>query len=249
MAPGIVPTRKVHFFVNSKGGVGKSHNAAMLVQYHHYKELPVKAFDADATSATFSSFSALDVTRISLMNSDAIDPRQFDLMLESILTEDVNFVVDTGASSFVEMNRYFLRNHIPSMIYEAGKTFVANIIIVGGATFNETSHNLETMASQMPPEVEIVVWLNEHFGPISQDGREFEDMRIYQAHRHRISGLVHMPDWTYTDPATFGADMRQMMKAGLTFDEARTSPDFTLMSKSRLHRLQHDIFYKLKGVI
>jgi len=47
--------RRVHFFYNSKGGVGKSHNALNLCQWHRDSGRPFKAFDADATSATFSS--------------------------------------------------------------------------------------------------------------------------------------------------------------------------------------------------
>jgi hypothetical protein len=34
---------------------------------------------------------------------------------------------------------YFLRNDIPGMIYDAGKAFYANLMIVGSATFSESS--------------------------------------------------------------------------------------------------------------
>ena len=240
--------RKVHFFFNSKGGVGKSHNAAILAQFHRHRGEPIIVFDADATSATLSNFAALNVVRIPLMAGDAIDPRQFDVMLEAVLTEDSHVIVDTGASSFVEINRYFLRNNVPAMIHEAGKQLVANIIIVGGSMFAETCLNLKSIAGQMPPDVEIVVWLNEHFGRVG-NGKAFEDMEIYQQHKERIFGLVRLPDWTYTDQATFGVDMQQMMKAGLTFDEVRTSPDFNLMAKSRLHRIKTDIYDKLALVV
>ena len=249
MENGHAPLRKVHFFLNSKGGVGKSVGCVVVTQGYHQRGLPVKAFDADAMSATFSSFPALNVTRIPLMDGDAIDPRQFDAMLEPILTEDSNFVVDTGASSFVELNRYFLRNDVPGMIDQAGNILVANVIIVGGAMFAETCNNLESIACQMPPQVEIVVWLNEHFGPVRHNGKAFEEMEFYKKHRDRITGLVALPDWTYTDQATFGVDMQHMMKAGLTFAEVRTSPDFTLMSKSRLHRIERDIQGKLALVM
>ena len=75
--------RKVHFFLNSKGGVGKSSICSVIVaQGYRSGGLPVKAFDADAMSATFSSFPALEVSRVPLMSGDAIDPRQFDAMLE-----------------------------------------------------------------------------------------------------------------------------------------------------------------------
>jgi cellulose biosynthesis protein BcsQ len=58
---------KVHFILNSKGGVGKSFIAFLLAQYYRQRQAPVVCFDADATTSTFSSFAALDVTRIELM--------------------------------------------------------------------------------------------------------------------------------------------------------------------------------------
>ena len=72
--------RRVHFFYNSKGGVGKSHNALNLCQWHRDSGRPFKAFDADATSATFSSFSGLNITRIQLMDRQDINPRMFDIL-------------------------------------------------------------------------------------------------------------------------------------------------------------------------
>src|SRR5271165_5921579 len=59
--------RAVNLFLNSKGGVGKSHHAVLLVQAYRTAGEPVIAIDADATSATFASFKGLGVRRIQLM--------------------------------------------------------------------------------------------------------------------------------------------------------------------------------------
>ncbi len=240
---------RVEFFFNSKGGVGKSHHAALLVQAYRHAGLPVIAIDADATSASFSSFSALDVMRIELMAGDAINPRRFDDLYELVITKDLNFVIDTGASAFVETNKYFIKNAIPEHIEAAGKTLVANIILTGDATFNETSMNLEAMAAQMPPSVDIVVWLNEHFGPIAREGKSFQEMEIHARWKHRIAAIVKLPDWTHTEKDTFGVDVRKMMTAGLTFAQVRASPEFTLMAKSRLHELERQVYAQLTPII
>ncbi len=99
-----------HFFLNSKGGVGKTHTAIYLTQGYRAAGLPVVALDADATSATFSSFKGLGVRRVNVMEGDKINERIFDNIVEEILTQDTNFVIDTGASAFVELSRYFNRN-------------------------------------------------------------------------------------------------------------------------------------------
>lgn len=243
--------RRVHFFFNSKGGVGKSHNAAHLTQWHHERELPVKAFDADATSATFSSFKELDVIRIPLMDREDINPRQFDKLTNAFVDpdQDCNFVVDTGASAFVAFNRYALQMDLPGLIHDAGRVMVANMMIVAGNTLAETVGNLRAMARQMPPEVEIVVWVNPHFGRVEDDhGRSFENMEIYQEFRSRIAGLIYLPDWTFTDPKTFGEDVQKMMTLGLTFTAARSSPHFGVIEKSRLHRVRKAIYEQFDTV-
>ena len=51
--------RAAHFFMNAKGGVGKSHYSVLLLQAYRAAGLPVIGIDADATSSTFSSFKSL----------------------------------------------------------------------------------------------------------------------------------------------------------------------------------------------
>ena len=187
--------RKVHFILNSKGGVGKSFIAFLLAQYYRQLGEPALCFDADATTATFSSFAALDVTRILLMDEGRVlNTRRFDAVLEPVLVEDANAVVDTGTSSFVALSHYLIENDVHAQIRDAGKQVVVHAIIIGaGRTLAETLSDLDDLATQLPEEVQIIVWLNEHFGLIKQDGKDFERMKAYETHRERIAGIVHLP--------------------------------------------------------
>jgi hypothetical protein len=242
------PPRRVHFFYNSKGGVGKSHNAVNLCQWHRDSGRPCKAFDADATSATFSSFRGLGVTRVRLMDQDDINPRMFDTLTNAFVDpdQDCHFIVDTGASAFVAVNRYALQMDLPGLIHAAGKTMVINMMLVAGNTMFETLANLEAMAEQMPPQVHIVVWINHHFGRVEDHrGRSFEQTEVYDRRRQRITGIVHLPAWTFTDPRTFGEDVARMMTLGLTFEEVKASPAFGIIEKSRLHRVRTAIYGQL----
>ena len=238
-----------YWFLNSKGGVGKTTMAVLLAQGLHAAGLPVTAIDADPTSAGFSGFKGLGVRRVNLMEGDKINARLFDSIVEQILTQDTNFIIDTGASGFVELNRYLIKNGVPDHLAAAGRVFVANVIVTGGVTFNETCLNLKAIADQAPPSVEIVVWLNEHFGPIAPAGRSFEDLKIYQMTAARIRAVIKLDDQTFTEPATFGADVKQMLSGGLSFHEVRQSQEFTLMAKARLHRLEQDINGKLASAL
>jgi len=138
---------------------------------------------------------------------------------------------------------------LPSLIHNAGKTLVVNMMMVAGNTMVETIANLEAMAKQMPPEVEIVVWINHHFGRVEDErGRGFEEMEVYDKYRHRIAGIVHLPAWTFTDPKTFGEDVQRMMTLGLTFEEVKASREFGIIEKSRLHRVRLAIYEQLDAV-
>jgi hypothetical protein len=204
---------------------------------------------ADATSATFPSFKGLGVRRVRLMEGDAINARIFDDIVEEILTVNSNFVIDTGASAFVELSRYLNRNDIPAHVAAAGKRFVANLILTGGATFVETSLNLKAIAEQLDPPVEIVVWLNDHFGPVVPRGRTFEDLEIYKITAPRIKAVISLDDHTFTEPATFGADVKHMMSEGLSFEEVMGSGEFTLMAKQRIKKLERDLNGKLAPLL
>ena len=71
-------------------------------------------------------------------------------------------------------------------------------------------------------------------------------MNVYQAHRRRITGLVHLPERT---KATFGEDVRRMIAERLSFAEAAASPAFSIMARSRLARVETEINRQLDVVL
>ncbi|MGB9165805.1 MAG: hypothetical protein WCC41_15400 [Rhodomicrobium sp.] len=101
----------------------------------------------------------------------------------------------------------------------------------------------------MPPDVEIVVWINDHFGPVVPAGRLFEDLEIYKMTQGRIAAVIQLDDHTFAEKQTFGADVSQMTRAGLTFEEVHASPDFTIMAKHRLKRVEQDLYGKFADLL
>jgi hypothetical protein len=233
---------KVHFFMNSKGGVGKSLTSCLVAQHLIAADADVICFDADAMTATLSSFKALNVRRVNMLDGNKIDARRFDEVLEPCLSCQADIIVDTGASSYAEWANYLIENDVHQTLIDAGRDVVVHAIIVGGASMMETLKDLADLAGQLPEEVVLVVWLNEHFGKIAQVGKTFYDMEIYRHHRDRIHAVITLPERT---ASTFGADMAEMMRQHLTFDEAIASPAFQTMAKSRLNRIRKDVFDQL----
>ena len=96
--------------------MGKSFVVFLLALYYRHLREPVLCFDADATTATFSRFPALNVTRITLMEGTILNARRFDEMLEPILAEDAHCIVDTGTSSFVAISHHLIENDVHEQI-------------------------------------------------------------------------------------------------------------------------------------
>jgi hypothetical protein len=237
---------KVHFFMNSKGGVGKSLASCIVAQHLRANGTESTCFDADAMTATFSSFKALNVRRVDMLDGSRIDARRFDEVLEPCLSGLMDVIVDTGASSYAEWANYLLENDVHRSLINAGRDVVVHAIVVGGASMAETLKDLDDLAGQLPADVTLVVWLNEHFGKIRYGGKDFYEMEIYRRHRGRIHAVISLPQRT---AATFGADMAEMMRQHLTFDEAIASDGFTVMAKSRLARIRSDVFEQLATCI
>jgi len=239
---------RVHFILNSKGGVGKSFVGSLIVQREIARGRPIRCFDGDATTATLSSFPALKAERLQMMlEGSIIDARRLDDFVEPAMTEQCDVLLDSGASTYAVLTNYALENDLFNQIHDAGKEVVVHAIVVGnGRTLRETLGDLDDLASQLPSFVTIIVWLNEHFGEIRDGQKRFEDMAVYSKHKERIAGIVHL---ARRNVQTFGVDLDQMMRRHLTFVEAQQQSDLGAMARSRLKRVADDVFRQLDIVL
>jgi hypothetical protein len=234
----------IHIALQGKGGVGKSLISAILSQYLSSKGQEVCGIDADPVNQTFSEYGGLRVECLNLLREGSIDQREFDLLMERFLKEDGTFVVDTGASTFIPMWHYILENHALDHLRQKGKRVFIHSVITGGQSLNDTLSGFEALA-ETTREKNIVVWLNEYFGPVLQDGAGFADMSVCRKHGNKLHGSVAIARRTAD---TFGRDMEEMISRKLTFDEAVKATDFTIMAKQRLLVVQRDLFEQLDKV-
>lgn len=242
----VAEMNQAHLVLQEKGGVGKTLVASVLSQYLRSLGKPVEVVDTDPSNATLSGYKALKVQRLDLMDGTVLNEGKFDSLIMRILNEDSNFVIDNGASSFIQLNNYMIENYVVDMIAEHGKQVVIHTIIAGGSSLMDTLNGFADLVEQMPEQVRIVVWVNEYFGKIEVDGLPFEDMKVYEKNERRVHGIVRL---SKLNPATYGADMEKMLTAKLTFDEVNMSPEFDLMKKSRLFRVRKEIYHQLEDVL
>lgn len=234
--------KDVHIILQGKGGVGKSLVASLIAQYLQQNRPPVVCIDTDPVNATLSGYKGFDVRRIELTDGARIDERRFDGMIETVISENVHFVIDNGAASFMPLSNYLIENDAASVIADAGKRVILHTVITGGQALLDTAGGLDKLASSVPESAGIFVWLNGYFGEVAHEGKSFEQLNVYKKHKDRIAGIIDIPRRT---SETFVRDVEDMLRDKLTFDEAVNAPANGVMVKQRLKSVQKDLFTRM----
>ncbi len=234
----------IHILLQGKGGVGKSLISAILSQYLLSKGQDVRCVDADPVNQTLSEYQGLAVSRLNLLKAGSVDQREFDLLVEKLLTENGTFVVDTGASTFIPLWHYILENDALDYLRERGKRVFVHSVITGGQSLNDTVDGFEQLA-ETTREKNIVVWLNEYFGSVLQNGQPFRETAVCKKHANKVQGSVAIVRRTAD---TFGRDVEDMIRQKMTFEEALNGSGFTIMAKQRLRVVQRELFDQLDAI-
>jgi hypothetical protein len=234
-------TNAIHLSLQGKGGVGKSLVASILAQYFHARGKEIRCIDTDPVNRTLFQYKRLDVTRLELLRDGSIDPRGFDTLMETLLTENTTFVVDNGASTFIPLWNYILENNVVDVLTAAGKRLFVHTVITGGQALLDTLHGFKSLADSTSDR-NIIVWLNEYFGRIESDGKRFEEMGAYRESEPKIFGSVQL---VKRNQDTFGRDLEEVISRKLTLGEAIKDGPFSIMTKQRLKVMQRDWFEQL----
>lgn len=234
----------IHFVMMGKGGVGKSLIAVTLAQFLAERQLPLNCIDLDPTSPTFKQFSALKVEHINIADSECnIDPTRFDVLIEKILASDTDWVIDTGAPTFLPLVNYLAENAVFSFLVESGRRVVIHSPLVGGVAMPETVNGLKAILQMS--DCPVVVWENEYFGPVTLNGKRFIQTSGYEQFKSRVLGLVLLDKKNHK---TAEADLRSMHARRLTWDEAIQDEEFMTMQRNRLTIMRREIGAQLEKI-
>lgn len=197
--------------MHSKGGMGKTVISSMLTQWLMSKGYQTVAVDADPMNNSLARYKALKVEIVKLVDGDAINAAEADRCFEWILATDKDFVVDCGSSGFLSMATYIMRDRFIDHLAVAGDgRFLLHTVIAGSDLEDESVQRANDFVSQMPKSMQIVLWVNPYFGEFKY---ERETVEFYRDQGARI---VRMPN---VHPKLDGADLKEMFRLGLTFDE------------------------------
>jgi len=117
-------------------------------------------------------------------------------------------------------------------------------VITGGQSLIDTLSGFGELA-KTTPDRNVVVWVNEYFGAVQDNGKRFVEMRVFRENEEKVAGTVAIAKRSVD---TFGRDVEEMLRRKLTFGEAIASPEFSIMARQRLKMVQADLFEQLDGL-
>lgn len=231
----------IHMSLQGKGGVGKSLVASILAQYFIARGSKLQCFDTDPVNRTLSQYKSLNVIPLELLDNGSIDHKVWDSLFNRLINEEGTFIIDNGASTFIQLWRYLLEFGATEYLAEQGKTLYIHTVVTGGQALVDTLHGFHSLAASGSGR-NIIVWLNEYFGRIERDGKKFNQMSAFQESESRVYGSVHLPR---RNPDTFERDLEDVISQKLTIDEAIRDGAFSLVSKQRMKIMQREWFEQL----
>lgn len=211
-----------HFFLGSKGGIGKSLASSFLASFFQRNEQDVHCFDTDPQNHTLGGYTAFSVKVLELIDKDTqqINTRRFDAFLEEDLfplagTDKAQVIVDNGSATYLPLCAYLAENPVIPMLQGAGQVYI-HTLITGGQAQDETIRCLKKLFNAFST-ARFVLWLNRFFGSLDRNGHPFESGEICKSNVDKIHAVVRIP---HLNRDTYGKDVEDLLAAKLTVAQA-----------------------------
>lgn len=237
--------KEVHFVLQGKGGVGKSFTACLLAQYLRDRaDAAVYCFDTDPNNHTLANYAALSPQIIELLDetTQTIDTSHFDGLMDSLIDTDGYGVVDNGTATFGPLMAYIAENDVADILADEGVRLVLHIPLNGGQAKDECLKGMVQIFQAV--NADAVIWLNEHKGKIHENGKPFDQFKVYEKYKKRIAGIIRIPA---LNADTYGKNIADMTERNLTFDEIDAA-EFGRWARNRLLKLRDTIWTQLDDV-
>jgi hypothetical protein len=232
----------VHVVTTSKGGVCKTFDAVCLTEYFvQTGRLPI-SFDADYANQTFSKFKGLDVKVVNAFHDNTVNPRAFDEMLETIVSNKGPFVVDTGSDSFHAIWDYMVAQDLFALLQSHWRPVVIHTPIAPEADLENTLAAFDAMCFYAPDR-SVIPWLNERDAPILVEDKIFSDFEVAKRNVAKLLGIIRVKNRREGFHRTA---VRDMLKNKLTFAEAMQRG--YLIDRTRIGQVRQEVFEQIEGI-
>jgi heme-degrading monooxygenase HmoA len=93
-----------------------------------------------------------------------------------------------------------------------------------------------------------LVWLNSHLGPVTFDGKQFEETKAFGQVRDRLIGIVRIKQRAGTSQILHLKAVGEMMRRHLTYKEAFATPEIWLWDRERLAEARREVNSQLRAI-
>ena len=222
----------VHFVLHSHGGIGKSVICTYLAQYLQEKGDTPLCVDTDSVHQTLSQYKALNVYLCPVIQQGKINPREFDALLDKIITSQNRIIVDIATALFFPFLDY-MKIHDGIILLQDRPIFI-HTIITGGSREKDSIACLSILDKWLTGTVaKLIVWQNEYWGVPNQKEP------LSSNHSENIVRLSRRQS------DTFDQVLNTLTKSHLTYQEAATSGEFQVLFLSRAYQIFQEIFHEL----
>ncbi len=232
-----------HFFLNGKGGVGTSYTASLLAQHYIARNKRVLCVSTEPCGGNLRRYEAFNTKWFDIYCEDSSNPKSIDSLFKQILQmdDDAEVIVDCGSTSYLSICQVLKAKGFMDEAQSFGKRILLHSIIVGGASCIEALNSYKSLLDNFP-DSRTIVWLNKYFGEVRIDGQKFEDTKFYAHYSDRIDGIIPLgPE----KDGPMAYDINRMLCDYLTYQEAITTSDYYVITKSRLNMAWRDLNAKL----
>jgi len=242
----------INIVMTGKGGVGKSFVAQVLGQFFlHYKKIDTSVSDSDPVNSSTFRVTALNPEYIEIMENNTILQGNFDQVIQSFVeNENITFVLDTGASTYVPLMQYFHDNDLVDFFSAVGRPVFLHTIIMAGQELPDTLNGCKNLCEMVKgTNVKVVAWVNELKGTPMVDIKGVTmpliESPFFNQFSDTLGGVVVIKD---RKSDAFTSDIKTLTSKNLTLEEAKESSDFNVMQKTRLNKVFKEVYEQLEEV-
>jgi len=242
----------INIVMTGKGGVGKSFVAQLLGQFFlHYKSIQTSTSDSDPVNSSTFRVKGLNPEYIEIMENNTILQANFDQVIQSFVeNEEITFVLDTGASTYVPLMQYFHDNDLVDFFSELGRPVYLHTIIMAGQELPDTLNGCKSLCDMVKgTNVKVVAWINELKGTPIVDVKgvptHLIETPFFNQFSDSLGGVVVIKD---RKSDAFTSDIKSLTSKNLTLAEAKESGEFNVMQKTRLNKVFKEVYEQLEDI-
>jgi len=227
----------IHIVLAAKGGIGKTFVASLFAQFAERSGKAMKVLDLDQSNDMLARLPSLHAESISLLSDKRFDAAKMDALIKRMVTEPGPYILDVGASTFIDAWRYFIKYQMFALLKKQGRRVIIHSVIVGGPEMPDTMKSFQDVASVVPDR-QVIVWLNPIRGSVAMAGKSFVEMSLYSDNVDKVLGVIQLPE---ADEATLG-DLHTMGLKLYTLSTVDECDDLEFFSKHRLTIYREELF-------